>query len=151
VLYIPTLRTPVVYHIPCVISCYPRSHITALKRSFNLEPYGFGNIRKEGFNPKGGYINSPHRPSNDRDTSVMARNNVPSPNLIESNWNYFDPRACDGEGEESLLGASYQKPLPGYEHFFSDLPDRHRSQHLIKLETASFTEFWQTFESGSLI
>ena len=74
---------------------------------------------------------------------------IPIP--IEPNWNNFGFCTCNSEGEESQLGGLYQRLLHGYEQVFSGFPDRYRLQHLSGLETASFTEFWQAFETGSLI
>ncbi len=74
-----------------------------------------------------------------------------SPYPSEPNWNKFGFCTCDSEWAEGQLGGLYQKLLNGYESFFSDLPDKYRLQHLSRFETANFTEFWQAFESGSLI
>lgn len=74
-----------------------------------------------------------------------------SPNPIEPNWNNFGFCTCDCEEDERGLGVLYQRLLHGYKLYFSDLPDKYRLEHLSRLETASFTEFWQAFESGSLI
>lgn len=82
---------------------------------------------------------------------LAASLHAASPNPIEPNWNNFGFCTCDSEREEGELGSLYLRLLHGYEQFFSDLPDRYRLQHLSGLETASFTEFWQAFESRSLI
>ncbi|KAM0134264.1 hypothetical protein ACHAP3_005577 [Botrytis cinerea] len=73
------------------------------------------------------------------------------PNPIQKNWYNFGFCTCDDEQEEGALGGLYNRLLLGNK-LFDDL--RGNSQHMVYGTaplTATFTEFWHAYESGTLI
>ncbi|KAL3423505.1 hypothetical protein PVAG01_05252 [Phlyctema vagabunda] len=72
------------------------------------------------------------------------------PNPIEQNWYNFGFCTCKDESSERSLGGLYQQLLLG-DSLFEDTLGRLLPSHLKVKNTATFTEFWRAFESGSLI
>ncbi|KAF5876693.1 putative zf-mynd domain-containing protein [Botrytis fragariae] len=73
------------------------------------------------------------------------------PNPIQMNWYNFGFCTCNDEREESALGVLYTRLLLGNE-LLGDL--RGNTQHMFYGPaplTATFTEFWHAYESGTLI
>ncbi|KAM3151938.1 hypothetical protein ABEW05_007674 [Botrytis cinerea] len=73
------------------------------------------------------------------------------PNPIQKNWYNFGFCTCDDEQEEGALGGLYNRLILGNK-LFDDL--RGNSQHMVYGTaplTATFTEFWHAYESGTLI
>ncbi|KAM0161986.1 hypothetical protein ACHAPG_002003 [Botrytis cinerea] len=73
------------------------------------------------------------------------------PNPIQKNWYNFGFCTCDDEQQEGALGGLYNRLLLGNK-LFDDL--RGNSQHMVYGTaplTATFTEFWHAYESGTLI
>lgn len=74
------------------------------------------------------------------------------PHPIEENWYAFGFCTCRGEKEEQKLGGLYQQLLIG-DKLFEDLWTNQYNQTLgrQKFQPATFTEFWHSFQSGTLI
>ena len=74
------------------------------------------------------------------------------PEPTEQNWHAFGFCTCNGERQESGLGAIYQALLVG-DGLFEDV-HKHLTFQMLgrrKDQIATFTEFWQAFEAGKLI
>jgi hypothetical protein len=74
------------------------------------------------------------------------------PHPTETNWFNFGFCTCGNEWEEGRLGGLYQGLLLG-DVLFDDVLKAGVYANLVKtrLQTASFTEFWRAYESGTLI
>lgn len=77
------------------------------------------------------------------------------PHPIEENWFRFGFCTCRGEREEQRLGGLYQELLVGDKLFEDVMTDLHYQTPLAgrhhKFQPATFTEFWQAYQSGTLI
>jgi hypothetical protein len=74
------------------------------------------------------------------------------PHPIEHNWYTFGFCTCRGEHEEGELGGLYQRLLLGDKLFEDVMPKWHfRTLGRCKFQTATFTEFWHSYQSGTLI
>lgn len=73
-----------------------------------------------------------------------------SPNPIDSAYYTFGFCTCRNEQEEKLLCGLYLKLLLS-DKLFSNVPSRVQLLDAEKSQTAIFTEFWNAYESGSLI
>jgi hypothetical protein len=72
------------------------------------------------------------------------------PHPIEYNWYTFGFCTCHGERSENSLGGLYQQLLVG-EKLFEDVNHMANWHPPHKAQTATFTEFWQSYQSGTLI
>jgi hypothetical protein len=73
------------------------------------------------------------------------------PHPIENNWYNFGFCTCCNERQEGQLGGLFQRLLLGNK-LFEDVPKtRVLGLERDRPQTASFTEFWNAYESGSLI
>ncbi|KAB8214014.1 hypothetical protein BDV33DRAFT_183543 [Aspergillus novoparasiticus] len=75
-----------------------------------------------------------------------------NPNPTQANWFNFGYCTCDEEYHEGPLGGLYHKLLLG-NNFFDGIP-----AHIARcipwmknIQTATFTEFWKAYESGTMI
>ncbi|KAF2263123.1 hypothetical protein CC78DRAFT_604897 [Lojkania enalia] len=71
------------------------------------------------------------------------------PNPTQPGWFDFGFCTCRNEREENQLGGLYQRLLIGDKAFGDML--RFIPRHLRQQESATFTEFWRSYESGTLI
>ncbi|KAB8277236.1 hypothetical protein BDV30DRAFT_223801 [Aspergillus minisclerotigenes] len=70
------------------------------------------------------------------------------PNPIETHWFNFGFCTCYDEYEERALGGLFGKLLSG-DNLFDDVPTS--IPRMKKIQTATFTEFWKAYESGTMI
>jgi hypothetical protein len=75
-----------------------------------------------------------------------------APNPIEDNWFTFGFCTCFDERQEGKLGGLYQRLLFG-DKLFDDIrkPNWYFGLKEDEPRTATFSEFWQAYESGTLI
>lgn len=73
------------------------------------------------------------------------------PHPIEENWYRFGFCTCREEREEDKLGGLYQELLIG-DKLFEDVRTKHcQTLGRHKFQPATFTEFWHSYQSGTLI
>lgn len=74
------------------------------------------------------------------------------PHPIEENWYTFGFCTCRGEREERRLGGLYQELLTGDKLFEDVMKNQHyTTPGRQKYQPATFTEFWHSYQSGTLI
>lgn len=88
--------------------------------------------------------------------AMVLNMRYPHPN--DENWYRFGFCTCRGEGAESRLAGLYLELLVGEgDKLFDDVPTAHPNLPLQALQErhnfqpATFTEFWQAYQSGTLI
>ena len=131
-----------------------------LDRSLATSP-DEGKLRSMFFDKAKPYLDEEERQKDVKDLEPEAKRhayiflasslNAASPNPTEANWINFSFCTCNCERQEGMLCGLYQKLLYGCGQGSQDFPERYWPEHLSNSKTTSFTEFWQAFESGSLI
>ncbi|OGM40065.1 hypothetical protein ABOM_011281 [Aspergillus bombycis] len=71
-----------------------------------------------------------------------------NPNPIQTHWFNFGFCTSDDEYHERTLGGMYQRLLVG-DKLYDDVPTRRPRRK--DVQTATFTEFWKAYESGTMI
>ncbi|KAE8312926.1 hypothetical protein BDV41DRAFT_577350 [Aspergillus transmontanensis] len=75
-----------------------------------------------------------------------------NPNSTQANWFNFGYCTCDEEYYEGPLGGLYHQLLLG-NNLFGGIPAHiaRRIPRMKNIQTATFTEFWKAYESGTMI
>ena len=81
---------------------------------------------------------------------LAATLHMAHPHPVEYNWYTFGFCTCRGELEENWLGGLYQRLLLG-DKLFEDVMAMANWHPSRKSQTATFTEFWHSYQSGTLI